>query len=151
MGKTLLYEISGVVEAPPDRVGRLILTVRPGPVGQDNAWLFAEHGGTVEGGPGRFVLRTPAHAMTVEVTDTTLAAQGGWWYRGEHTVEPHPEGTLLVHRVFNVAERRRWAVPLANRFFAGFGDRTRDGFARGLRRVGHELGCGTRLISHTKG
>ncbi|MFF4416114.1 hypothetical protein ACFYY8_26615 [Streptosporangium sp. NPDC001559] len=160
MSRNPLCEVAGVVEAPPDRVGRLILTVGPGPVGRDNAWLYSSHGGTVEphggaaasyggtveGGPRRFALRTPAHTMTIEVTGATLAVQGGWWYRGEHTVEPHPEGTLLTHRVFNVAERGRWAVSLANRFFVGLGDRTRNGFAEGLRRLGLELGCGTRLL-----
>ncbi|MFD0884061.1 hypothetical protein ACFQ08_05765 [Streptosporangium algeriense] len=201
MRKVLLYEVAGVVEAPPDQVGRLILTVRPGPVGRDNAWLYSSHGGTVEpygggtepyggmvepyggtgksygaaagphdsvagshgggepyggavesrggggeGGLRRFTLRMPAHTMIVEVTGITLAAQGGWWYRGEHIVEPHPEGTLLTHRVFNVAGWGRWAVRPANRFFAGLGDRTRKGFAEGLQRVGLELGCGTRLL-----
>ncbi|MEU1877588.1 hypothetical protein ABZ470_09750 [Streptosporangium sp. NPDC020072] len=167
MSRAPLCEVAGVVEAPPDRVGRLILTVGPGPVGRDNAWLYASNEGTVEpyggtaapyggtvasyagtaeGGPRRFTLRAPAHTMTIEVTGATLAVQDGWWYRGEHTVEPHPEGTLLIHRVFNVAEQGRWAVPLANRFFAGLGDRTRNGFAEGLRRLGLELGCGTRLL-----
>lgn len=75
-----------------------------------------------------------------------LATQGGWWYRGEYTVEPHPGGTLLTHRVLNVASRLRWAVPPANRFFAGFGRRTRDGFGATLRRIGREPGCGTRLL-----
>ncbi|GAA3079323.1 hypothetical protein [Streptosporangium carneum] len=146
MKKTLLYEVAGVVETSPERVKRLILAVRPGPVGPDNVWLLSSAGGTVEGGPGRFTLRMPGHAMTVEVTEETFAAQGGWWYRGEYTVEPHPEGTLFVHRVFNVAARGRWAAPLANRLFVGFGGKTRSGFADGLRLIGRELDCGTRLL-----
>ncbi|MFG1863761.1 hypothetical protein [Microbispora bryophytorum] len=28
-----------------------------------------------------------------------LAAQGGWWYRGEYRLAPDPAGTLLVHQV----------------------------------------------------
>ncbi|MEV8634781.1 hypothetical protein AB0395_24310 [Streptosporangium sp. NPDC051023] len=146
MKKTLLYEVAGVVETSRERVERLILTVHPGPVGPDNVWLFSSSGGTVEGGPGRFTLRMPAHSMTVEVTEGTLAAQGGWWYRGEYTVEPHPEGTLVTHRVFNVASSGRWGVSLANRLFIGFGRNTKDGFAAGLQRIGQELDCGTRLL-----
>ncbi|GAA3000971.1 hypothetical protein [Streptosporangium longisporum] len=144
-----LFEAAGVVGAPPGEVGRLLLTVRPGPVGPDNLWLLTAHGGVVSGGPERFTLSTPAHAMTVEVTGNggdTIAVQGGWWYRGEYTVTPHPEGTLVTHRVRNVANRWRWGVPLANRFFVGFRRDTRAGFADGLRRIGDELGCPARLL-----
>ncbi|OUC99809.1 hypothetical protein CA984_01420 [Streptosporangium minutum] len=100
----------------------------------------------MEGGPGRFTLRATGYAMTVEVTGRTFAAQGGWWYRGEYAVEPHPEGALLTHRVFNVASRGRWAVSAANRFFIGSGGKTRDGFATGLQRIGRELDCPVRLL-----
>ncbi|MEU4829888.1 hypothetical protein [Streptosporangium sp. NPDC023615] len=150
-----LFEAAGVVEAPPDRVGRLVLAVRPGPVGPDNLWLLTAHGGVVSGGPERFTLGTPAHAMTVEVSGSggngregvdTIAFQGGWWYRGEYTVAPHPRGTLLTHRVRNVATRWRWGVPLANRFFVGFRRDTRRGFAEALRLIGDELGCPARPL-----
>ena len=74
----------------------------------------------------------PGHASTVEVTEDLIAFQGGWWYRGEWTLAPHPEGTLVVHRVYNVAERARWGVGLANRFFVGFADTTRRSFNESL-------------------
>ncbi|MEV7012995.1 hypothetical protein [Streptosporangium sp. NPDC051022] len=146
MKKTLLCEVAGVVETAPERVERLVLAVSPGPVGPGNAWLFSSHGGTVEGGPERFVLRMPAHAMTVEVTGSTLATQGGWWYRGEYTVEPHSDGALVTYRVFNVASWGRWGVPLANRLFIGFARWNREGFAAALGLIGQELDCGTRLL-----
>ncbi|MEV6865629.1 hypothetical protein AB0M44_32095 [Streptosporangium subroseum] len=146
MKKTLLFEAAGTIEAPVERVERLMLAVRPGPVGPDNAWLMSQTGGAIEGGPERFTLRRAGHAMTVEVVGQTFAMQGGWWYRGEYTVEPHPAGTLLTHRVFNVASRGRWGVPLANRFFIGFAKNSRDGFAAGLQLIGKELGCSTRLL-----
>ncbi len=57
-----------------------------------------------------------------------LAAQGGWWYRGEYAVEAHPDGSRVTHRVRNVAKRGRWAVPLANRLFIGFREQTETGF-----------------------
>ncbi|MER5620960.1 hypothetical protein [Streptosporangium sp. NPDC002544] len=146
MKSTPLFEAAGVIEAPVGRVERLLLAVRPGPVGADNVWLLAEHGGVVAGGPERFTLSTPIHTMTVEVGEHTIAFQGGWWYRGEYAVEPHSEGALLTHRVRNVATWGRWGVPLANRFFMGFDRSTRDGFTAGLRRIGDELGCRTRLL-----
>lgn len=74
-----------------------------------------------------------------------MAFQGGWWYRGEWSVTPHPQGALLTHRVFNIAQRASWGVPLANRLFIGFRDKTRDGFIESLTRMGNRLGCPTRL------
>ncbi|MBX6382227.1 MAG: hypothetical protein IRZ07_04505 [Microbispora sp.] len=143
---TLLCEVRGVVEAPIERVAGLLLRVRPGPVGPGNCFALAEHGGTLTGGPDRFVLAAPGHTMTVEVGPDRLAAQGGWWYRGEYRLAPDPAGTLLVHQVRDVAERMRWAVPLANGFFRRLGPQTRDGFAVLLDRVGAELNCPVRLL-----
>ncbi|GAA2417901.1 hypothetical protein GCM10010404_90590 [Nonomuraea africana] len=63
---------------------------------------------------GRFTVEDfPGHTSTVEVAGHTISFQGGWWYRGEWSVEPHPKGALLVHRVFNVAQWARWGVPSA--------------------------------------
>ncbi|WP_433248409.1 hypothetical protein ACQPYK_00470 [Streptosporangium sp. CA-135522] len=146
MKKTLLFEAAGVIATPIERVERLVLTVRPGPIGPDNAWLISPIGGVIEGGPERFTLRLEGYAMAVEVAGRTFATQGGWWYRGEYTLDPHPEGTLLTHRVLNVASSGRWAVPLANRLFLGFRARTRDGFATGVERIGRELDCPVRLL-----
>ncbi|NUR91770.1 MAG: hypothetical protein HOY71_47490 [Nonomuraea sp.] len=87
----------------------------------------------------------PTYPMTVEKSGHTVAYQGGWWYRGEWSVLAHPEGARLVHRVYNVARRGRWGVPLANRFFIGFDRRTREGFAAGLDRMAKQLGCSARL------
>jgi hypothetical protein len=61
--------------------------------------------------------------------------QGGWWYRGEYTVEDVPGGTRLTHRVVNVATRARWGVPLANRFFVGFRAKVEAGFAELVKEV----------------
>ncbi|MEV4167880.1 hypothetical protein [Nonomuraea sp. NPDC049709] len=115
MRKTLITEVAGVVEAPVEQVWRILLGDRP------------------------------EHEMKVELGEHTVAYQGGWWYRGEWSVAPDPEGTRVVHRVYNVAEWMRWGVPLANRFFIGFDERTRTAFADGLARIGTRLGCPARL------
>ncbi|WP_083769955.1 hypothetical protein [Beutenbergia cavernae] len=127
----MITEVSGVVTAPPDRVrDALVASLLPG-------------------GPhpeGTFVVEdTPGHRSTVELAADHLAIQGGWWYRGEWTVSTHPDGTLVEHRVRNVANRARWGVGLANGFFVGFAARTRESFAGTLADVAHELGATSQL------
>ncbi|GAA2213991.1 hypothetical protein GCM10009850_094550 [Nonomuraea monospora] len=122
MNKKLITEVAGIVEAPAARVwAALAAELLPGDRPRS----------------GRFAVEdAPGHTSTVEVASHTISIQGGWWYRGEWSVEPHPQGALVVHRVFNVAEWMRWAVPPANRMFAGFAGTTRRGFAELLANVG---------------
>ncbi|MER5645947.1 hypothetical protein [Streptosporangium sp. NPDC002524] len=128
--RKLITEVAGIVEAPVAAVF------------DDLADALLPGGRRT----GRFTVEDfPGHTSTVEVTGHTISFQGGWWYRGEWSVEPHPRGALLVHRVFNVAQWMRWGVPAANRFFVGFADRTRQGFAESLVRTGQRLGCSTQL------
>jgi hypothetical protein len=129
-GKKLIAEVAGIVEAPV-------------------AVVFDELAGALlpDGRrTGRFTVEDlPGHTSTVEVAGHVVSFQGGWWYRGEWSVEPHPQGALLVHRVFNVAQWMRWGVPLANRFFIGFADSTRQGFTEKLAQIGNRLDCSTHL------
>ncbi|MGH3319356.1 MAG: hypothetical protein ACRDN9_04095 [Streptosporangiaceae bacterium] len=145
-----MLEVSGVVEAPLEDVAEMVLSVGPGRVGSDNAWLLG--GGpyaaaTLTGGPDRFIATADGHSVTVEIDrgSRTFALQGGWWYRGEYTLEPGSHGTRLTHRVYNVATRLRFGVPLANRFFVGFEESVRRGFEELLVRTGERLGCTARL------
>jgi len=124
MRKTLVTQVSGIVEAPAERVlAALAGIVAPAP-------------------PPPGTARRHAHPPPrVEAIDGGVAVQGDWWYRGEWTVAPHPEGALLVHRVYNVARRLRWGVPVANRFFIGFP----AGHPRELRRRPAAARRGARL------
>ncbi|WP_051166104.1 hypothetical protein [Amycolatopsis orientalis] len=65
-----------------------------------------------------------------------LAAQGGWWYRGEYEVADDPAGSRVTHRVRNAAAGLGWGVLLANRFFVGFRDRAGQGFRALLAEIG---------------
>ncbi|GAA4950693.1 hypothetical protein HD597_002613 [Nonomuraea thailandensis] len=127
--RKLIAEAAGIVEAPAPRV-----------------WdALAEE--LLPGGrrSGRFTVEdAPGHTSTVEVAGHTIAIQGGWWYRGEWSVEPHPHGALVVHRVFNVARWMRWAVPPANRMFVGFAGSTRKAFTELLAKVGRRAQATTR-------
>ncbi|MFB9722582.1 hypothetical protein [Planobispora longispora] len=130
-GKKLIVEVAGIVEAPAAAVFDGLADA-----------LLPDGRRT-----GRFTVEDlPGHTSTVEVTDRAISFQGGWWYRGEWSVEPHPEGALLTHRVFNVAQWGRWGVPLANRFFIGFAGRTRKGFDENLAQLGRRLGCPARPV-----
>ncbi|MET7459124.1 hypothetical protein [Nonomuraea sp. NPDC005501] len=131
MDKRLITEVSGVVEAPVERV-RAVLARTLLPEGAPDSGRF-----TVEDIPG--------HTSTAEVTDRMIALQGGWWYRGEWTFVAHLGGTRLTHRVYDVATSLRWGVRLANRFFIGYDRNTRDSFAAGLTRIGADLGCPVHL------
>ncbi|MEV4072484.1 hypothetical protein [Nonomuraea fuscirosea] len=115
MRKKFITEVSGVVAAPVDRVWRALLDDRP------------------------------RYEMKTELGEHTVAYQGGWWYRGEWAVVADPEGTRVIHRVYDVAERLSWAVTLVNKFFHGFDEQTRRSFAEGLARIGERLGCAARL------
>ncbi|MEV0582674.1 hypothetical protein [Nonomuraea sp. NPDC050310] len=110
--------------------------------------LILEVSGVVEAPPAA-VLRElnasiPDHGTT-ERTATGLSVQGGWWYRGEWHAEPYGTGTLVVHRVYNVATVARWGVPLANRLFIGYERTTRESFADGLRKIANRLNTSARL------
>lgn len=145
-----LVTLTGEIGAPATEVAELLLTVHEGPVTEKNLALLTGIGAThATGGPERFTVAYPGGKLTVDVDRAagTIAAQGGWWYRGEWTVSEGDGVTLLTHRVRNVAGAgSRWAVPLANNFFRGFEERTRQGFLAGLARVGERLGCRTRLL-----
>jgi hypothetical protein len=69
-----------------------------------------------------------AHSWTFDRENRVVFFQGGWWYRGEYTTVDTAGGSRLTHRVFNVAPRGRWAVPLANRLFIGFRRKVSAGF-----------------------
>jgi hypothetical protein len=88
----LLFEVSGVVHAPLEDVRER---------------MFTDAG---ESGTHRLVDRDQG----------VIAYWGDWWYRGEDSLHPHPEGALLVHRVYNIANQGNWAPYLANKLFIGY-------------------------------
>jgi hypothetical protein len=109
---TQLLELRGVVEAAPDAVAEILLDVRPG----GRSPLVTN--GTVDTADGdEFVVTLKGSRLTVAVDRTarSVALQGEWWYRGVTAVEPDPRGSLVVHRIFDVAGGNRWAVRFVSR------------------------------------
>lgn len=80
--------------------------------------------------------------MDVDRRPGTVGVQGRWWYRGAVSAVVTAAGIRLVQRVFQVARRRAWAVPLANRFFMGFREQLQHGTEDLARRMEAHLGSG---------
>jgi hypothetical protein len=103
--KKLLVEVSGTVAGPADVVLERVVAM-------------------IAGYPG----------FEIDRERGTVATQGGWWYRGEYTVDSSQAGadggpaSVVTHRVYNVAEWMRWGVPLANRLFIGYREKVESGF-----------------------
>lgn len=113
----LLFQASAPVRAPLDQVQRLI----------DDEWVLG-----VVLGPGT----AKRQYVDIDHRDGAVGLQGHWWYRGEITAAAGADGrTEVTYRVYNVAGRGAWAVPLANRLFIGYRRTVRetaDGLARAI-------------------
>jgi hypothetical protein len=138
---TELLELRAVVEAPPDRVAELLLDVRPG-----GRSPMAATGEVTETDTGDdFVVVKDGSRLTVSVdrANREVALQGEWWYRGVTSVEPDPRGSRVVHRIFNVAQGRGWAVRFVSR---GPLNAAAGSFAETVRRLGELLGVSAWVI-----
>lgn len=126
MRKKLITQVSALVEAPLDTV-------------RDPLFDALLPDGSQR---GRFEVEdSPGHTATAEVADYELALQGGWWYRGEWQIDAQGDGTLVTHTVYNAATRARWGVGLANKFFVGFEESTKESFLKTVMDVAHSIGA----------
>jgi hypothetical protein len=120
-----LLELRAVVRAAPETVAEAVLDVRPG-----GRSPFAVDGVEKTG-------------VTVDRAARSVTQEGAWWYRGVTSVEPDPEGSRVVHRIFNVAERHGWAA----RFVARGPLNAAPGvFAGQIRRLSELLGVDARVL-----
>jgi hypothetical protein len=136
------WAVAGVVEAPADQVFARVCAIGPAGDGQlagppDPGATTGTDGVRRSTAP---IGRPPQTTVTVEVDPTrrTLAVQGHWWYRGVHTVTPHPRGSLVDYRVHNVASWGRRMVPLMQWRQP---TRMRRDLDELLRMLGEQLGC----------
>jgi hypothetical protein len=115
----LLFEASAPVRAPVEAVKGVI----------DGDWLL-----------GSLLSEEARSYVDVDRMPGTLRIQGHWWYRGEISAEEAPgSGTRLVQRVFNIARRGAWAVPLANRLFIGYRPQLQHATEELARRIEQHL------------
>ncbi|GIF43181.1 hypothetical protein [Actinoplanes xinjiangensis] len=138
---TELLELRGVVEASPDAVAAVLLDVGPG----GRSPLAAT--GTVEHDDGdEFVVIREGSRITVTVDRAarSVSEEGEWWYRGVTSVEPDPRGSLVIHRIFNVAPGHRWAVRMVSR---GPLNAAPTAFATQLEQLSRHLGAAAWVIT----
>ncbi|MFI5493033.1 hypothetical protein [Actinoplanes sp. NPDC051859] len=132
---TELLELRGVVEATPDEVAAVLLDARPG--GQSP---IAATGAAKPAMGDEFTVTRDGSIMTVTIdrAGRSVAQQGEWWYRGVTSIEPDERGSLVVHRIFNVAQGNRWAVRFVSR---GPVNAAPTAFAKLLGGLGERLDC----------
>jgi hypothetical protein len=105
----LLFEASAPVRATLAQVQPLI----------DSEWVL----GPMLGERGRAY-------VDINHRPGLVGFQGHWWYRGEITATESAAHTAVTYRVYNIAGRSAWAVPLANRLFIGYARTVREAAAR---------------------
>ena len=116
----LLFQASAPVNADCSDVERLI----------EDGWVLQRFLGGVDSSS---TAEEASAYVDVDYSPRTVGFQGHWWYRGEINVTSDP--TTLHYRVFNIARRGAWAVPLANRLFIGYAASVQaavDGLARAV-------------------
>ena len=155
----LLRSAAGVVQAPVHDVADVVLRAEAGEVDRDS-WILqhthAKRGLVLTGGPTRFGvvprgLSAPTMFIEVDRPRRTVTVEGRWWFRGVYSLEPHPSGTLVVYRVYDIACTARWLVALLLLQYRLSG--TLDGSSvqsqvhTFVGWIGRRLGCGVRLAT----
>lgn len=101
------WTATGIVEAPVEQVWQALLEFSPYLSAADRRAI------TSTSGPQVFsASRGQPEAGRVHIEadkkQHRLVVKGEWWYCGVHSVEPHPRGSLLAYRIYNVAPGLGW-------------------------------------------
>jgi hypothetical protein len=132
------WTVSGVVEAPVEQVWPVLLE-NFSSVGLDKQVVEGYSGAqpyvTSIGKPGNGKI-----TIEVDKVQHSIATQGEWWYRGVHTVKPHPRGSLVTYEVYNIAPGiGHWAAQwVQGRENAG---KMKGQLRASLEAIGKQLGC----------
>ncbi|MFL6118660.1 hypothetical protein [Actinophytocola sp.] len=156
------WRATGVIEAPLERVLDVLLAVSEGPIGAHNApllcavpgagWLLTR--ATLQGGPHKFTIhygqrhgqraghydQHPGGTVEVDRDRGSFGFRGGYKFGAEYHFTPHPKGTLLTYRTFNIAPERHRNRAIVRVQFR-LGGTLKIGLRGGLRRIGKLLGC----------
>jgi hypothetical protein len=149
VSKQITGTASGVVESSLAEVSALLLAVRSGKVsGQELPFVIAGVAASVEiqGGPRKFTVLTgdnsaPTRLCFIEVDQAnhSISIYGAWWFRGECTIRPHSNGSLLTYSLRNAATGVSGAIAgLLHRRELMAAEPTLEQM---LQRLGERLGC----------
>jgi hypothetical protein len=84
----------------------------------------------------------PGGTAEVDRSRGSFSFRGGYKFGAEYYFTPHPKGTLLTYRAFNVApEQHRDRATVRAQFWLG--GKLKIGLRGALRRIGKVLGCRT--------
>ena len=91
------WSVIGLVEAPVEQVWQAMLE-------EDDLM------DTVRKSRQDVIVTEDAYAGRTEINmqKHTILRQGHWWYRGVHTVEAHPRGSVIRYEVWNIALGVGW-------------------------------------------
>jgi hypothetical protein len=145
------WSATGVLEAPLERVVNVLLTVKEGPIGTDNAPLLRALPGpgallgraTLRGGPEKFTIHyghDPSGTVEVDRARGYFSFRGGYKFGADYHFTTHPKGTLLTYRTFNVAPEQHRNRPIV-RFQFWLSAKLKIGLRGGLRHMGKVLDC----------
>jgi hypothetical protein len=147
ISKQIKGTASGVVKSSFAEVSALLLGVHPGKVsGQELPLVIAGVAASVEiqGGPRKFtVLAGDNSAATrlcfieVDQANCSISIYGGWWFKGEYTIRPHSEGSLLTYSLAATGVSGSIAGLLHRRELMA----AKPTLEQMLQRLGERLGC----------
>ena len=81
----------------------------------------------------------------IDLKTHTIMRQGHWWYRGVHSVEAHPRGSLIRYDVYNIAPGIGWwAAQLVQG--AQHAREMKSSLETTLQSLGQRLGCRTQIV-----
>ncbi len=143
MNKTLQpsWVVSGIIEAPVEQVWEAFFESTPLVSASDKQTVARESGpvrlagyvGAYSGG-----ISSKAHTE-IDKQHRFIAVQGGWWYRGVHSIEPHERGSLISYRVYNLEQGpARWLIPWMN---PKLGEQMKQGMLDTLHQISEKLHC----------
>lgn len=128
------WSVTGLVEAPVEQVWNAVLEA-------DNLT------DTVRKSRQNPIITEDAYAGRTEINvqTHTILRQGHWWYRGVHTVEVHPRGSLIRYEVYNIAPGMGW---WAAQFVQGpqHAREMKHIMEEALQKMAKRLGCRTEIV-----
>jgi hypothetical protein len=115
----------GHIDADVGTVASVLLSVRPGPVGPDNAVMLDTGFWSrlrLIGGPRQFVGGSGEVTVLIETdpAERAFALQGRLGWRIVTRLEPDGHGTTVVRRVQHLSRAKRIFIPMIQRTGLGF-------------------------------